>query len=238
MRSTGRPGSRARRAASPAPARGIMLTAMKPLFLLCLIGIMSPHLYAADVSTFSFNSGMNCNGVWELPDTGQTQCYDGVTNTPGSCSTTTPVGQDGFYAPAAVQPHYTVNPDNTVTDNVTGLMWRRCSQGKTDDATCSGTALTYTWENAILQCEQETADHADWRLPNARELMSILHYGAAAAPRINTSTFPGTVAGMYWTSTTYMPTPAQALYVNFNVGSSLAADRTTLYYVRCVRGVP
>jgi len=199
---------------------------------------MSPNLYAADVSTFSFNSGMNCNGVWPLPDTGQTQCYDGVTNTPGSCSTTTPVGQDGYYAPAVVQMSYAVNADNTITDNVTGLVWRRCSQGKNDDATCTGTAGTYTWENALLQCENETADGGGWRLPNMRELMSIVDFGKATTPKINTAYFPGTASDYYWTSNTDVSITASALKVLFSAGNVVYSDKTTDAYVRCIRGGP
>ena len=130
---------------------------MRPPYSLLLFCLAAPAA-AVNISTYSFNSGMNCNGVYRIPDTLQTQCYDGAANTPGSCSTTTPAGQDGFYAPAAVQMSYTVNADNTITDKVTGLMWRRCSQGRNDDATCTGTAGTYTWENAIAQCEAETTD--------------------------------------------------------------------------------
>jgi len=189
-----------------------------------LIGIMPRHLCAADVSTFSFNSGMNCNGVWRLPDTGQTASY------------TATFGEDHDYQPARVQMSYTVNADNTITDNVTGLMWRRCSQGQNDDATCTGTAGTYTWENALSQCENETADgYTDWRLPNARELMSIVDYGVAVAPRINTVAFPNTVSDYYWTSTTYVPNTARAFYVAFIGGAVNNIPKTDYYYVRCVR---
>jgi len=200
-----------------------MLTAMKPLFLLCLIGIMSPHLYAADVSTFSFNSGMNCNGVWRLPDTGQTASY------------TSTFGEDHDYQPAAVQMNYTVNADNTITDNVTGLVWRRCSQGQNDDATCTGTAGTYTWGNALLQCENETADGGGWRLPNVRELMTIVDYGKTTAPRINATAFPSTVSNYYWTSTTYMSGTNTAWIVYFNNSTVTSGPKTNSYYVRCVR---
>ena len=194
---------------------------------LVLLAGISPHLYAADVSTFSFNSGMNCNGVWRLPDTGQTASY------------TATFGEDHDYQPAKVQMSYTVNADNTVTDNITGLMWRRCSQGQADDATCTGTAGTYTWEDALLQCENETTDYTDWRLPNARELMSIVDYGAAAAPRINTTVFPGTVSTAYHTSTTDAQDTIFAKSVNFNNGAVASLGTKTLStYARCVRAGP
>lgn len=82
------------------------------------------------------------------------------------------------------------------------------------------------------------ANYTDWRLPNVRELMSIVDYGAAAAPRINTTAFPDTVSGVYWTSTTYVPGTTLAWIVNFNNGGVNTNGKTTTTYVRCVRGGP
>ena len=82
------------------------------------------------------------------------------------------------------------------------------------------------------------AGYTDWRLPNVRELMSIVDYGAAAAPRINTTAFPGAVSDYYWTSTTYVPTTTNAWYVYFNSGSVYYNLKTTSSYVRCVRAGP
>ena len=121
----------------------------------------------------------------ELPDTGQTQSY---TNT---------FGEDHDYQPAAAQMSYTDNGNGTVTDNLTGLMWKKCSEGQNNDSTCSGTALIYTWEDALTQCENLSfAGYTDWRLPNKRELFSIVHFGTYA-PAINTTYFPNTQSALY-----------------------------------------
>jgi len=192
---------------------------------------MSPNLYAADVSTFSFNSGMNCNGVWRLPDTGQTASYTGT------------FGEDHDYQPAAVQPSYTVlNPvgiSSVTVDNRTGLMW------VTNPRTDAGFTGVQTWESALTSCTVTMnggsgyANYTDWRLPNVRELMSIVDYGADAAPRINPTAFPGTVSSYYWTSTTYLPTTTRAWYVTFNNGYvGITTNKTSYYYVRCVRAGP
>lgn len=162
--------------------------------------------------------------VYALPDTGQPGSYTGT------------YGEDHDYQPAASQPSYTVNADNTVTDNRTGLMWRRCSQGKNDDATCTGTSGSYTWEDAISQCENETADYSDWRLPNYKELLSIVSYGAMS-PAIN-GTFPATTSTAYWTSTSYAGDGTTAWYVDFNMGGGDPSAKTTPQYVRCVRAGP
>ena len=219
---------------------------MKPALIACLLAIVSPGLYAADVSTFSFNSGMNCNGVWRLPDTGQTLCYDKQATPvggacPGGGNGTGTGGQDGVYGPAAVQPRYTVlNPvgiSSVTVDNVTGLMW------VTNPRTDAGFAGAQKWESALTSCTvtlngMAYAGYTDWRLPDVRELMSIVDYGAAAAPRINTTAFPNTVSDYYWTSTTYVVNTTLAWIGNFTLGNVGVFSKTNSIYARCVRGGP
>jgi hypothetical protein len=58
------------------------------------------------------------------------------------------------------------NDNGTITDNATGLMWMQ------DD---NGSAIL--WKDALDYCENlEFAGFNDWRLPNAKELQSILDY--------------------------------------------------------------
>ena len=58
------------------------------------------------------------------------------------------------------------NGDGTITDRNTGLMWQR------DD---SGSGMN--WNDALIHAEQlNFAGHDDWRLPNVKELQSILDY--------------------------------------------------------------
>ncbi len=40
------------------------------------------------------------------------------------------------------------NHNGTVTDSRTGLVWQKCSAGQ-DPSTCDGSALTYTWPDAL-----------------------------------------------------------------------------------------
>ncbi len=63
------------------------------------------------------------------------------------------------------------NADTTITDQATGLMWQQ------NDAESSN------WEDAISRCEADTtAGFDDWRLPNVKELQSIVDYTRAPAP--------------------------------------------------------
>jgi hypothetical protein len=83
-----------------------------------------------------------------------------------------------------------------VTDNATGLMW--VSNGTSTGCYSGGTR---TWAQAISFAEGLTfAGYSDWRLPNIRELQSIVDYGRTNPP-INPTYFPNT-ASYYWSSTT------------------------------------
>ena len=168
----------------------------------------------------------NCGGVWRLPDTGQTVHYS------------TAPGDDSDYHPAAVQPSYTDNGNFTVTDNITGLVWKKCSEGQINNATCSGAAATYTWLGAIGQCEGLTfAGASDWRLPNIKELMSIVDYGTHDSSKIGTC-FTNTYPYYYWSSTPVVPGTSSAWNVDFNYGYVYYYNRANHYYIRCVRAGP
>jgi len=71
------------------------------------------------------------------------------------------------------------NGDGTVTDEATGLMWSKVDSG---DAVFDLSAITngdgsLNWQEALSFAENaEYAGYDDWRLPNAKELQSILDY--------------------------------------------------------------
>jgi len=128
---------------------------------------------------------IECTGS-SLPATGQTTCYGDV-----ACDSAEHPGQDGFYQKGCpMAGRFVDNGDGTVTDNCTGLMWQK-------DTARGG----YTWQQALKYCERlEFAGHDDWRLPNVRELVSIVDYG-----RINPSIDPvfqvsGGMSPRYWSS--------------------------------------
>ena len=98
------------------------------------------------------------------------------------------------------------NGDGTITDQATGLMWSRAD---------SGTA--YDWRGALEYAEEAVlAGHDDWRLPNAKELQSIVDYtrspstsGSAAIAPVFLSTGITDEAGdpnfgTYWSGTTHI----------------------------------
>jgi hypothetical protein len=110
------------------------------------------------------------------------------------------------------------NRDGTVTDRATGLTWTRADSGKTMD-----------WKAALAYAEGLTlAGHDDWRLPNVKELQSIVDYSRAPDARKASARGPALdpifklteTESWFWTSTTHLENRF-AYYVCF--GRALSA---------------
>lgn len=119
---------------------------------------------------------------------------------------------------------FTDNQDGTVTDDITTLMWEQA-----DDGTAR------SWEEALTHCEGlSLAGYSDWRLPNLKELHSIVEYNVF--PAIDTTLFPNASADRHWSSTTRDSFPGIAWNVNFVTGTVDFINKTHTNYSRCVRG--
>lgn len=130
---------------------------------------------------------------------------------------------------------YTDHADGTVTDKETGLMWQKCSLGLSGSDCATGIAQTLTWQAALASAsDNSNSGYTDWRLPNEKELVSIME-DACSAPPINDSIFPGTVVGDYWLSS---PSTIidNAWYINFDRGYVTYNLKNVANYVRLVRG--
>lgn len=132
--------------------------------------------------------------------------------------------------------------NGTVFDSTTGLMWMRCSigqnwQGETCVADDTGTALTFTWAEALVQAQNfGFAGYDDWRLPNKNELESIVDR-ACYDPAINERVFPNTAAHGYWTNSPHNFNDSFAWAINFADGDHVTTRRTNLLSMRLVREV-
>ena len=134
--------------------------------------------------------------------------------------------------------NFTDNGDQTVTDKATGLMWSKNDSG-------SG----MNWQEALAYAQtmntQNYLGHNDWRLPNAKELQSIVDYSrspdttsSAAISPLFTCTGITNEAGkadypFYWTSTTHMSqgggpdastTGGNAVYIAFGRAMGYMTD--------------
>lgn len=113
------------------------------------------------------------------------------------------------------------NRDGTVSDRATGLMWCKADSKAGMD-----------WPSALAWIQARNREHYlghdDWRLPNAKELQSIVDYqrapettrSAAIDPVFETSRLPDGEFPFYWSSTTHLDGPEDrqgtaAVYVAF-----------------------
>lgn len=128
---------------------------------------------------------------------------------------------------------YQLLNDNTeVKDTQTGLIWQRCSLGQTWSGTsCTGTAATYNWANA-LQTAKNMGN--DWHVPNVKELDSLVEEACYDAA-INETYFPNTVSHYYWSSSPYANGSSGAWVVYFSYGDDSTGHKSNSYYVRLVR---
>lgn len=116
---------------------------------------------------------------------------------------------------------YTDNGD-TVMDTATGLEWQK-----------AGDSTTRNWENALAYCEGLTLGrHDDWRLPDLRELDSIVDLNRYT-PAIDL--FFSCQSSFYWSATTNANLTSNAWRLNFNNGNVSVYNKSNSYYARCVR---
>jgi len=121
------------------------------------------------------------------------------------------------------------NGDDTITDHATGLTWM-----KKDSAALSAGDIgdgTMDWPDAISFCEELSyGGRDDWRLPNAKELQSLVDYArspdttssAAIDPLFETGAITDEMGqtdyAFYWASTSHLDGPSAgdaATYVSF-----------------------
>lgn len=151
---------------------------------------------------------MLAEGV-QLPRTGQAVCYE-PSGGPVGCPGT---GQDGDLKAGAPwpNPRFMASGD-CVTDRLTGLMWV-----KAPDST------KRSWGNALAHANaMELCDHADWRLPNANEMESLVNAEVTnTASWLNGQGFTAIQPDAYWTSTSetwMLPASISPLAVNMRYG--------------------
>ncbi len=117
------------------------------------------------------------------------------------------------------------NKDGTITDLATGLMWAKKDSGR-----------GMNWLDALAWVQARNKEHylghSDWRLPNAKELQSIVDYtrapqatnsarrGPAIDPIFDISRLDDGEYPFFWSSTTHLDGPRDrqgmaAVYVAF-----------------------
>ncbi len=135
---------------------------------------------------------------------------------------------------------FTDHGDGTITDIKTGLMWKKCSEGQTGNDCAGGAIVRYVWKEALqrangINLSGGFAGYKDWRLPNIKELFSIVS-NQCNNPAINLSVFPNTPSKGYWSSSPHAYQSSKAWYVDFDYGESYENGKSNSGYIRLVRG--
>jgi len=174
------------------------------------------------------NAGAPAGG---FPATGQTTCWD-ASDVVIPCAGT---GEDGDIRAGAALAYFD-NGDGTVTDLNTGLVWEKM----TGDGSIHDMNNFYTWQEAVYVHiatlnAANFAGHNDWRLPNVKELMSIINYEQANAA-VSSMFGPVPIYSDYWSSTIWAFGPSFALAVDFFDGSVQGMANNNRFGARGVRG--
>ena len=141
--------------------------------------------------------------------------------------------------PTTPTSRFTVNNNGTVSDTKTGLMWKKCSEGQSGSDCRSGSATKYGWEQALRHAQTVNnnggfASYSDWRVPNLKELLSIVEE-QCVEPSINLTIFPNVQSrAMYWSSLTHPGMPSEA-WVYVDNGELMTRNKGYDHYVRLVR---
>jgi Protein of unknown function (DUF1566) len=133
-----------------------------------------------------------------------------------------------------------VTTSGTVTDERTGLMWEQCARGLSGAACTNGSATSFTWQAALAAVTSANSvaylGYTDWRLPNVRELRSLVEE-CRLSPSINEVAFPATPAAGFWSSSPRVAAAATGAWVvSFASGASGNGVRTATNNLRLVRG--
>jgi hypothetical protein len=188
----------------------------------------------ADLVAANIAQGVDLFGV-----VGTLSTYNaGVPKTGQTISYTTGDDGDLEMGVAWPSPRFITGTTGVVTDTLTGLIWL-------ENANCFGLHL---WPQALADANTlnsgecglgDGSVEGDWRLPNVRELQSLIDYGEHTPALPDGHPFTGVQSGTYWSSTTRAAYTSQVRIVDLDdgyVNYDYKNQPGVTYYVWPVRG--
>lgn len=162
--------------------------------------------------------------------TGQSRCYD----SDGSVTLCKNSGQDGEFHSGIPwpQPRFIVE-GQLVLDQLSGLYWLK---------NANPAEFPMTWQEALdaaaAMNREKREGRSDWRLPNRRELRSLMAFETRKPALPAGHPFENVFLGWYWTSTTAAIQPAYAWYVHMEGARMFFGrkDQYCLFWPVCGKG--
>jgi hypothetical protein len=160
--------------------------------------------------------------------TGQTTCHD----TLGHELPCTGTGQDAEFKKGGPWPETRFEKeDGTVLDLLTGLIWTK---------NANMTELPVMWQEAFDYISKLNSDmafgYSDWRLPNRRELRSLLSHQTKNPALPSGYPFQNVFLGWYWTSTSAAINTSYAWYIHMEGGRMFYGHKEQSFLLWPVRG--
>ena len=160
--------------------------------------------------------------------TGQVSCHD----TAGYIIACQGTGQDAAYRKGIrwPEPRF-IDQGDIVLDNLSGLTWTK-----------NGNLAEFpmTWQEALGFIQQmnreQCCGYLDWRLPNRRELRSLISFQTRDPALPETHPFKQVFPGWYWTSTTAAISPAHAWYIHLQGARMFYGGKDQSFFIWPVRG--
>lgn len=160
--------------------------------------------------------------------TGQITCHD----TNGYKISCRGSGQDAEFKRGIQWPEQRFSViGETVIDNLTRLIW-------TQNANIAEFPLS--WQESLDYIREmnrkNTLGYSDWRLPNRKELRSIMSHQTKKPALPEGHPFLNVFLGWYWTSTSAAINPAYAWYIHMEGARMFYGGKKQLYFLWPVRG--
>ena len=160
--------------------------------------------------------------------TGQITCHDTI----GREITCHGSGQDAEYRRGLAWPSPRFGQQgNTILDRLSGLIW-------THDANLA--EFPMSWNEALYYIagmnQNRTFGFSDWRMPNRRELRSLISHQTRKPALPEGHPFVNVFQGWYWSSTTAAINTAYAWYIHMEGGRMFYGNKNQSCLLWPVRG--